>query len=114
VTPEDMQRGADCLKISFDEFTRLYVRQVGQRYSLVEKYDYDCIFLTRDGEGATGCLIYPVRPMQCRTWPFWNENLKSPEEWRRAAGKCLGIRQAAAPRYDLAHIEKCRQHPENP
>lgn len=114
VTREDMQHAAAHLRMPVDEFTRIYVRQVGSRYSLTEKYDYDCIFLTRDGTGKTGCQIYPVRPMQCRTWPFWNENLKSPEEWRRAAGKCPGIRHAAAPHYDLAHIEKCRQHPENP
>ena len=24
------------------------------------------------------CSIYGVRPLQCRTWPFWPENLASP------------------------------------
>jgi uncharacterized protein len=114
VTLEDIRRGAAYLRMPLDDFIRIYVRQVGARYALTEKSDYDCMFLARDAEGRTGCLIYPVRPMQCRTWPFWNENLKSPEEWQRAGRKCPGIRHAAAPRYDLAHIEKCRQHPENP
>lgn len=30
-----------------------------------------CPFLDRDGR----CRIYPVRPKQCATWPFWRENL---------------------------------------
>ena len=28
------------------------------------------------------CEVYPVRPMQCRTWPFWEENLR-PDIWER-------------------------------
>lgn len=31
-----------------------------------------CAFLGPDQR----CTIYPVRPMQCRTWPFWRENLE--------------------------------------
>lgn len=31
-----------------------------------------CPFLEPDNR----CAIYPVRPMQCRTWPFWLENLE--------------------------------------
>jgi Fe-S-cluster containining protein len=117
LTVDDMHRMAGHLKMPFDDFTRLYVRQIGERYSLVEKSNYDCIFLTRDGaEGGrkTGCGVYDVRPMQCRTWPFWNENLASPEAWRRGMGKCPGMRNTEGPRYDLAHIEKCRQHVESP
>jgi Fe-S-cluster containining protein len=114
VTTDDMLNIAAHLRMSFDDFTRRYVRKVDHRYSLLEKFNYDCIFLARNGQGKTSCQIYPVRPMQCRTWPFWNENLKTAEDWQRAGGKCPGIRKAGAPRYDLAHIEKCRQHPENP
>ena len=37
---------------------------------------YDCVFLKEDPErGRKTCSIYPVRPLQCRTWPFWPENL---------------------------------------
>ena len=31
-----------------------------------------CPFLGEDAR----CQIYPVRPKQCATWPFWTENLK--------------------------------------
>ena len=114
VTEEDMQRIAAYLRLSFDEFTRGHVRRIGNGYSLTEKQNYDCVFLTRDGRGKAGCMIYPVRPMQCRTWPFWDENLKSPSAWERASARCPGMRDGAAPQYELAHIERCRQHPESP
>lgn len=31
-----------------------------------------CPFLEEDHS----CAIYPVRPKQCATWPFWEENLE--------------------------------------
>ncbi len=47
-----------------------------------------CQFL--DGEGR--CGIYPVRPIQCRTWPFWDVNLKE-ATWRSEVNKiCPGSR----------------------
>jgi Fe-S-cluster containining protein len=52
---------------------------------------YDCVFLKQDKEGRRGCSIYDVRPQQCRTWPFWPENLKTPKHWQRAAVRCPGM-----------------------
>ncbi len=66
------------------------LRRVELRYSLTEKPDGDCIFLKRDGEKSF-CGIYPVRPLQCRTWPFWTENLRSTDAWNRAALTCPGM-----------------------
>jgi Fe-S-cluster containining protein len=31
-----------------------------------------CAFLDENNR----CKIYPVRPKQCATWPFWTENLE--------------------------------------
>lgn len=38
-----------------------------------------CIFL----EDGARCRVYPARPVQCATWPFWTENLRSQEAWER-------------------------------
>ena len=39
------------------------------------------------------CRIYPVRPKQCATWPFWEENLV-PERWHGPVVECCpGIGQ---------------------
>ena len=49
---------------------------MGIRKSLVEFPNGDCVFF--HGESRT-CQVYPVRPRQCRTWPFWNSDLSSPK-----------------------------------
>ena len=81
------------------------LRRVGLRYSLTEKPGGDCIFLTRDGN-RTGCGIYSVRPLQCRTWPFWTQNLKSPDTWNEAHRICPGMDQG--PHHDFVQIETTR------
>jgi hypothetical protein len=44
----------------------------------------DCVFW------KDGCSIYPVRPRQCRTFPFWSENLASEEAWKEGTATCHG------------------------
>jgi Fe-S-cluster containining protein len=41
--------------------------------------------------GRRVCGVYPVRPLQCRTWPFWPENLRTKASWHRAAKGCPGM-----------------------
>ncbi len=82
-----------------------HLRRVGLRYSLTEKPDGDCIFLERNKDGV-GCSIYPVRPLQCRTWPFWTENLRSIDAWNHAHVKCPGMNRGE--RYDFVQIETAR------
>jgi Fe-S-cluster containining protein len=69
-----------------EEIIGLYTRREGPRRSLKEKANGDCVFFDR----AAGCTIYPVRPRQCRTWPFWECNTLSPENWARTATECPG------------------------
>jgi Fe-S-cluster containining protein len=45
-----------------------------------------CVFL----EGNK-CSVYEARPTQCRTYPFWPQNLIGPAEWRAEATNCEGI-----------------------
>lgn len=56
-------------------------------FSLRETAGGDCVLF---GEG---CRIYPVRPRQCRSYPFWFENLRSRYRWRQTAAQCPGIGQ---------------------
>ncbi len=78
------------------------LRRVGVRYSLTERPDGDCIFLKREN-GKAMCSIYPVRPAQCRTWPFWDINLSSPAAWAREAKECPGMNNGQ--HYDLVTIQ---------
>jgi uncharacterized protein len=52
----------------------------------------DCIFLDRKKiRGKAVCSLYDVRPLQCRTWPFWAENLEHRNAWDAAGKSCPGI-----------------------
>jgi Fe-S-cluster containining protein len=84
-----------------DRFERQFVRTIGNRKSLVEYSDGDCIFLDPT---LRRCSVYEARPMQCRTWPFWSENLKSPSHWGQAAKSCPGCNQGKL--YSISKIEK--------
>ena len=57
------------------------------RLSLTEYANGDCVFFDKEHRR---CTIYPVRPKQCRTWPFWNSNLETPEDWREVQKGCPG------------------------
>ena len=61
------------------QFSRKFVRRVGDDYSLIEKPGGDCIFWDK----RSGCTVYPARPVQCQTWPFWPENIATPDDWAR-------------------------------
>ncbi len=84
----------DCLvaflQISKHDFIMKYVKEVDmgdyRRLSLTEKPNFDCIFWT-DG----GCTVYPARPLQCRSYPFWQQNLVSREVWDGLSASCPGI-----------------------
>ena len=72
-----------------DYFLAWATRRVGDRLSLWERDNGDCIFFSRE----KGCTIYPVRPGQCRTWPFWESNCESPQAWKRTCQVCPGSGQ---------------------
>ncbi len=93
---EELQAMADLCDLTTDEFFKRYARRIGRRYSLEERktrHGYDCIFLRRDEHGKALCSIYDVRPKQCRTWPFWPENLATAQEYHRAAERCPGMKR---------------------
>ena len=76
------------------------------RVSLTERGNGDCVFLKRGPNGERACTIYDLRPQQCRTWPFWAENLASRAAWDRLAVGCPGMNHGR--RHDVAAIEAVR------
>jgi len=86
VSPEEIARLAESRGEAVDVFSKTFVRRVGDRYSLIEKPGGDCIFW----DPGAGCTVYPARPVQCRTWPFWPENIESPEAWAGIKPGCPG------------------------
>jgi len=91
VTKPEIEKIADYLDISQSELRKKYLQRMGLRITIIEEpVSKDCIFL-KSIEGANRCSIYPVRPWQCRNWPFWSENLAGPDNWSLAAKRCPGI-----------------------
>ncbi|MCC6127248.1 MAG: YkgJ family cysteine cluster protein [Pirellulales bacterium] len=104
INKAEIEAMAAHLKMDAAKFERKYVRLVGIRKSLIELANGDCVFFDNQNRG---CKIYPVRPRQCRTWPFWDSNLKSPESWEETAAHCPGCNQG--PLIPREEIELFRQ-----
>ena len=71
---------------SVEETTKRHTRPVNNGRSLREKANGDCVFYDKE----VGCTVYPVRPRQCRTWPFWVSTVTTPEAWKSTCEKCPG------------------------
>jgi Fe-S-cluster containining protein len=89
----DIFRISRYLGIDTDHFIREYLVKIGRRFSLKEiqyKEEFPCVFFDMKEKK---CLIYPVRPTQCRTYPFWNEFMNSDDDEREFPENCPGIRK---------------------
>ena len=97
----DIQTLAEHLSLSTEEFTKNYTRWVEDGYALLDSPgSSDCIFL-KDQK----CTAYTARPTQCRTFPWWPQNLRSPEDWQKAAVHCEGISHTEAPLVSSIQIQ---------
>ncbi len=108
-TAEEAVSMAAALGITSAEFYKRYAHKVDGRWSLSERRTaagYDCVFLDRTSSpGRALCSIYSARPQQCRTWPFWPENLTSKKAWDQVKRRtpCPGMDQ-----WTLVPVERIR------
>jgi len=111
VTRPEIERIADFLEISRGQLRRLYLKRVGMRTTIVEhEITKDCIFLREVEGGKKKCMIYKVRPSQCRNWPFWPSNLASGKAWNEATRKCPGVNRGRHYSYqEIQRIKKRRK-----
>jgi hypothetical protein len=89
VNDEEVAALAEHRAETVEEVRGLYTRPVGSRRTLREKANGDCVFYDREA----GCTVYPARPRQCRTWPFWESNVITPVAWQRTCEVCPGSGQ---------------------
>ena len=87
-----------------EHFEDRYIRRSGIRKNLSEFPNGDCVFF--DGESRR-CTVYAARPRQCRTWPFWDSNLKSAKTWQETCEVCPGSGKGRL--YQLEDIEEQRK-----
>jgi Fe-S-cluster containining protein len=85
VTKDEIATLAGHFRLTIPEFTERYLYPFKDSFSIGEDADGRCLFFDN------GCTIYPLRPGQCRTFPFWFSNLRSESRWRRVEMACPGI-----------------------
>ena len=83
--PGDVDRLAAALGLARDAFFERHVVE-DDGYLALRMNGPDCPFLR-----GSGCGVYESRPNQCRTFPFWRENLRSRTTWERLRSFCPGI-----------------------
>jgi Fe-S-cluster containining protein len=90
LSENDLSRLANEFKMEYTVFIQTWCRWVSfnresERLALKEKSNFDCIFWNQQ------CAVYQARPLQCRTFPFWDNVVCSSEAWETAGGGCPGI-----------------------
>jgi Fe-S-cluster containining protein len=101
VNNEEIAKMAALVRLSVEDFEAENVRKVGVRKSLIEYENGDCVFFDNK---SRKCAIYSERPRQCRTWPFWDSNIRTPEAWADTCQVCPGSGQGRL--YQLEEIQQ--------
>ena len=88
VNKSEMERLADFLKIDVEELKERYLYKSGYKYSIKEREregSFECVFYDA---AQNGCIVYGARPIQCRTFPFWDYYKTRVDEIKQ---ECPGI-----------------------
>lgn len=101
VNRADIAQLAQAVNMNQGEFEDRFVRDIGVRKSLKEYPNGDCVFFNNK---TRKCSVYEARPRQCRTWPFWDSNIRTPEAWADTCQVCPGSGKGRL--YQLEHIER--------
>lgn len=103
VNQAEVEAMAAELQMEVEKFRDEYTRKIGIRYSLKELSGGDCVFFDNQ---TRRCTVYHVRPRQCRTWPFWESNLRTPEAWAETCRVCPGSGQGELHQIEAIEAKK--------
>ena len=104
VDEEDCMRAARRMKVSLDEFKRLCTWTYDDNgMRTLKMTEQGCILFDPH---TRLCTIHGDHPLQCRTYPMWLGNVKTPEALERTCKKCPG---AGTPNGNFIPIEVIRR-----
>ncbi len=87
LTENDVIRAAAYLGLAQADFEATYIyRTRHQRRIRKPRGKSQCPFLA-----GRGCSIHPVKPVQCRLFPFWPELVEDRRAWAQTQSWCPGI-----------------------
>ena len=98
---EELLEIAEYLGKPIGEIRLFHTRIVRGRVSLTEFANGDCTFFDPK---SRGCTVYKSRPVQCRTWPFWNSHLATETAWKKVCEVCPGAGEGAF--FSLEQVEE--------
>lgn len=87
LSKKDILRLSKFKNLKSNIFLNLFCEQTNGFTHLKEKNkNGKCLFLNKKK-----CSVYSARPTQCRTWPFWSENMNA-KTWDQDISKfCPGV-----------------------
>ncbi|MBI3874281.1 MAG: YkgJ family cysteine cluster protein [Arcobacter sp.] len=81
ITVDEIEKLATTLQLSVKDVLEKYIVKYGYRFSIKETklspQNYACVFFDLDKKQ---CSVYESRPLQCRTFPFWEHFKTNIEE----------------------------------
>lgn len=81
INKSEIETLANHLNMSIENLSNKYLFKVGYKFSIKEKQldnnNYACAFFDLEKKC---CSIYEARPIQCRTFPFWDYFKQNKEE----------------------------------
>jgi Fe-S-cluster containining protein len=88
---------------------KYYMTWKNKIYILPVREGRSCPFLSKlRGAGAPiSCTIYDIRPMHCRTYPAWDNILRTEADWNEQGKFCPGINKGPVSRH-IEGIKKLR------
>ena len=87
LSKKDILRLSIYTDLSIKDFIKLYCEKTyGFVHFKERRKNSECQFLEKKR-----CSIYKARPTQCRTWPFWSENMKTKIWNEEIQSFCPGI-----------------------
>jgi len=103
-TPDDLKAIREYLKLDNARFASLRKRLIQKKKNglLIHRSNTDCLFL----EGKSVCKIYPARPLQCRSYPFWYSVYESKENFEWHTSHCPGFQAEAGTPYSALQITR--------
>ena len=98
LTEDDIVRLAAFLKLPPSEFESRYVYRTRKLRRLRVPRHAQCSFLE-----AGRCSVHEAKPLQCGTFPYWPELLKSAKSWYALGKWCPGIGKGELVNIEAAH-----------
>lgn len=83
----EAEKIAQYIAIPVDEFKRKFTDWRMLQGRVLKQVGTECVFLV-----DRRCVVYPARPVQCSSFPYWKHVINDSDEWEHLKTFCPGVR----------------------